>query len=74
MHVKLDTGMGRLGTKDRDTALALAELAAADDRLELAGAMTHFATADELGDDHFGAQLAAFEPFASGAEAGAPRT
>jgi alanine racemase len=65
VHVKLDSGMGRLGTKDLDTARALAELAATDERLELAGLMTHFATADELDDDHFAAQLATFEPFAS---------
>jgi alanine racemase len=63
VHVKLDTGMGRLGTKDRAEALELCELAASDSRLELAGVMTHFATADEPGDDHFPAQLAAFESF-----------
>ena len=34
------------------------------DRLELAGAMTHFATADEPGDDHFRHQLDRFTPFA----------
>ena len=65
VHVKLDTGMGRLGTKDRELALTLAEIAAGDERLELVGAMTHFATADEPGDDHFGAQLSSFEPFAA---------
>jgi alanine racemase len=64
VHVKLDTGMGRLGTKDRDLALALANLAATDERLELVGAMTHFATADVEDDEHFAAQLAAFTPFA----------
>ena len=63
VHVKLDTGLGRLGTKDLAAARAVAELAATDERLELAGAMTHFATADETGDDHFGAQLTAFLPF-----------
>ncbi len=48
VHVKLDTGMGRLGTRDPDEALALAgKVAAAVPALELAGAMTHFATADE---------------------------
>ena len=64
VHVKLDSGMGRLGTADPEEALAVAELAAGDERLELAGAMTHFATADELGDDHFPAQLERFTPFA----------
>jgi alanine racemase len=64
VHVKLDSGMGRLGTADPEEALAVAELVAGDGRLELAGAMTHFATADELGDDHFPAQLERFTPFA----------
>ena len=63
VHVKLDTGMGRLGTSDRAEALELCEIAASDSRLELSGVMTHFATADEPGDEHFPAQLAAFEHF-----------
>jgi alanine racemase len=46
VHVKLDTGMGRLGTRDPEEASRV--VAAAGDRL--AGLMTHFATADE--DDH----------------------
>jgi alanine racemase len=66
VHVKLDTGMGRLGTKDVSAAQAVADFAATDERLELAGAMTHFATADVEGDDHFGRQLEAFTPFARG--------
>ncbi len=57
VHVKLDTGMGRLGTKDR----ALAERLAA--RPDTVGLMTHFATADEPGDDLFDAQLDAFRDF-----------
>jgi alanine racemase len=64
VHVKLDSGMGRLGTADAEEARAVAELVAGDERVELAGAMTHFATADEPGDDHFPAQLERFRPFA----------
>jgi alanine racemase len=63
MHVKLDTGMGRLGTRDSAEAIRVAALVAANPgALRLAGAMTHFATADE--DPEFVAvQLERFEPF-----------
>ncbi|HKP89752.1 MAG TPA: alanine racemase [Thermoleophilaceae bacterium] len=61
VHVKLDSGMGRLGTSDPAEARALCRAVADDPRLELAGLMTHFATADESGDDHFPAQLERFD-------------
>ena len=64
VHVKLDTGMGRLGTKDEGEARAVARAVAEHPQLELAGVMTHFATADEPGDDHFPAQLQLFARFA----------
>jgi alanine racemase len=57
VHVKLDTGMSRLGTRDRELALRLAA------RPNAVGLMTHFATADELGDDLFPAQLERFREF-----------
>jgi alanine racemase len=63
VHVKLDTGMGRLGTTDPEEARTVAAAVNADDRLELAGLMTHFATADERGDDYLPRQLAAFNEF-----------
>ena len=44
----------------------------ADDLLELAGLMTHFATADELGDDHFPRQLERFTAFARAAREPTP--
>jgi alanine racemase len=56
VHVKLDTGMGRLGT--RDPALATRIAQDAGDRL--AGLMTHFATADEPGDTFMDEQLERF--------------
>lgn len=62
VHVKYDTGLGRLGTRDREQALAVAEQVARTDGLVLHGAMTHCATAD--GDVEFLAdQLAEFRPF-----------
>jgi alanine racemase len=63
MHVKLDTGMGRLGTRDPVHATRVAErVASHEPTLVLAGAMTHFATADD--DPEFVAvQLERFEPF-----------
>jgi alanine racemase len=63
VHVKLDTGMGRLGTRDPAEATRVAAKAAATDNVVLAGAMTHFATADERGDAFFGEQLARFRPW-----------
>jgi alanine racemase len=64
VHVKLDSGMGRLGAKSEDDARAVALAIEATERLELSGVMTHFATADEPGDAHFGHQLERFTPFA----------
>jgi len=61
VHVKYDTGMGRLGTRERDEASRVADAVARAPQLELVGAMTHFATADERGDDFFAQQLARFE-------------
>jgi alanine racemase len=64
VHVKLDTGMGRLGTRDAAQADRVAAAVAAAGGLRLAGAMTHFATADD--DDAFvQEQLAAFRPWAA---------
>lgn len=57
VHVKLDTGMSRLGAKDRDLALRLAA------RPNTVGLMTHFATADDREDDLFGEQLDRFRSF-----------
>jgi len=72
VHVKLDTGMGRLGTKDPSEARAVVDAVAQSERLELTGVLTHFATADERGDDHFPAQLAAFERFVADVKASHP--
>jgi alanine racemase len=53
VHVKLDSGMGRLGTRDAEQASRVLELAERSAGVEPVGLMTHFATADELADDGF---------------------
>jgi alanine racemase len=58
VHVKVDTGMHRVGAAP-DDAVALARRVAADPALALAGLWTHFAVADELGSGVTGDQLAA---------------
>jgi alanine racemase len=65
VHIKLDTGMGRLGTRELDEALGVAtRVLEATAALELTGAMTHFATADE-NDAFVREQLERFGPFAA---------
>lgn len=66
VHVKLDTGMGRLGTRDRDEATRVAKAAHAHPGVQLAGVMTHFATADIPDDDGFFARQ--LDRFAAWAE------
>jgi alanine racemase len=63
VHVKYDTGMGRLGERDPAAVIALVERAAAG-RAEAAGLWTHFATADEPGSAFFDHQLARFRELA----------
>ena len=73
VHVKLDSGMGRLGTRDADLASRVLALALASDGVEPVGLMTHFATADELDDDGFFArQLDAFARWAEPLKAESP--
>jgi alanine racemase len=72
VHVKHDSGMGRLGERDPEAVIALARACAADPGLELAGIWTHFATADEPGDDYLRRQLDAFGPVAEAVREIAP--
>jgi alanine racemase len=73
VHVKLDTGMGRLGTREREVASRTVAAAVGTEGVELAGVMTHFATADERDDGgFFSSQLAAFTDWALPVRAGNP--
>jgi alanine racemase len=73
VHVKLDTGMGRLGTRDPAEASRVAAAARESSAVQLIGLMTHFATADDLADEGFFAgQLAAFASWARAIKAEQP--
>jgi alanine racemase len=69
VHVKLDTGLGRLGTRVPEAALdVIRAVLDAGPALEFTGVMTHFATSDS--DQEFVAkQLRAFNPFVAEARA-----
>lgn len=60
VHVKIDTGMHRLGLYPRALPEMLDAIENAPE-VSLAGVMTHFATADEQDEDFFRFQLRAFE-------------
>jgi alanine racemase len=64
VHVKYDTGMGRLGERDPRRIAELVRGAAADERVQLSGLWTHFATADEPGSGFFDQQLRRFNELA----------
>lgn len=68
VHVKYDSGMGRLGNRDANEVLDLLRACAESPDLEPAGLWTHFATADEPGSDFFGEQLERFAALAAAAK------
>jgi alanine racemase len=72
VHVKYDSGMGRLGNADPGEVLALVRACTEDPDLELAGVWTHFATADEPDSDYFDEQLDRFEEVAAAVKAEHP--
>jgi alanine racemase len=72
VHVKHDSGMGRLGNPDPEQVHALARACAEDPQLELVGLWTHFATADEPGSGFFDEQLDRFSALAGAIKAEFP--
>ncbi|MFE8698850.1 alanine racemase [Cytobacillus sp. FJAT-53684] len=65
IHLKLDTGMGRLGIRSKEIVNQLELTAKEDSRIHLEGVYTHFATADELDLTHFEQQLDRFHEMIS---------
>ena len=60
IHVKIDTGMGRLGIACKDVA-RVAERLAASSRLELEGLYTHFASSEDFTSNQTEEQVRRFE-------------
>jgi alanine racemase len=73
VHVKLDSGMGRLGTRDPHEASRVVALVADTQGVELAGVMTHFATADDPSEPFFEMQLDLFSGWAGEIKARYPQ-
>lgn len=63
MHIKIDTGMGRIGLPPTDESLAEIETIAALPAIDIQGIFTHFACADEADKTSFCAQKDAFLSF-----------
>jgi alanine racemase len=72
VHVKHDSGMGRLGNRNPDEVLSLLRICAESPDLEPAGVWTHFATADEPDLGFFGEQLERFGAVAEAARSELP--
>lgn len=61
LHIKIDTGMGRIGIRSAEELKSIERSIQEDLRLELHGVYTHFATADELDETYFKEQLSLFK-------------
>ncbi|HAC3175056.1 TPA_asm: alanine racemase [Listeria innocua] len=65
IHLKVDSGMGRLGIRSREEAQRIETTIAIDHQMILEGIYTHFATADQLETSYFEQQLAKFQAILS---------
>jgi len=61
IHLKIDTGMRRVGVKPVEAIAIMRKIVEAEDALQLVGVSTHFATSDELDLTFFNKQLTQFE-------------
>jgi alanine racemase len=65
VHIKLDTGMGRIGIRTKEELTAVEQMISSDKRLEIEGIFTHFATADEVDQTYFDKQIEVFHDLLS---------
>jgi alanine racemase len=63
LHIKMDTGMGRIGIKTKAELVEVIEAMRQDKRFFVEGAFTHFATADEPENAFFYEQNKRFDTF-----------
>ena len=61
LHLKIDSGMGRIGITTKEDLLALYEAIASSNDFIVDGIFTHFATADEEDTLYFDKQLSLFK-------------
>jgi alanine racemase len=60
VHIKIDSGMGRIGVRDEDELLQLVA-GLEESGVSIDGVFTHFATADEKDNSYFNQQLETFK-------------
>lgn len=60
VHIKLDTGMGRLGVKTKEEVQRIVNIVEQKESFVIEGVYTHFATADEQNVDYFSFQYDTF--------------
>lgn len=63
LHIKIDTGMGRIGFKDDEDSIGVIKRINELDNIEIEGIFTHFATADEKDKVRACKQFARFDIF-----------
>ena len=65
VHLKLDTGMGRIGVRTEDEVMAMLNAVEDCPRVKLTGVYTHFADADGASPDYTAMQLRKFHALSS---------
>lgn len=66
LHIKIDSGMGRIGVTTQQQLLSLYETIHQTEKFEVDGVFTHFATADEEETAYFDKQVIKFKELVSG--------
>lgn len=63
VHIKVDTGMGRIGISPDDAGMEFVKKVLTYDEIEIEGVFTHFAKADEKKRDYTLSQIEKFDAF-----------